>query len=253
MGNSAVKAKKNSAGKPFAVFDIDGTLIRWQLFHAIVGELAKQKQLADDAEFKIREARMTWKRRAHENSFNEYQDIMKDVYFDALKDISFDAHLRAVDKVFEEYKDQVYTYTRDLVKSLKAEGYFLLAISGSHHDIIAKLAEYYGFDDLLGAVFLTRDGKFTGEIDTPVTAKHLALENLTAKHGLTYEGSIGVGDSEGDIPILKLVETPIAFNPSKALFGEAMKNSWKVVVERKNMIYELENQDGKYFLAKTNA
>ena len=28
-------------GRPFAVFDIDGTLIRWQLYHSIADTLAR--------------------------------------------------------------------------------------------------------------------------------------------------------------------------------------------------------------------
>ncbi len=28
--------------QPFAVFDIDGTIIRWQLYHALADELAKE-------------------------------------------------------------------------------------------------------------------------------------------------------------------------------------------------------------------
>jgi len=79
------------------------------------------------------------------------------------------------------------------------------------------------------------------------------LKQLVAKHGLTFTDSIGMGDSEGDISMLEMTEHPLAFNPSKILFQQAQKQGWKVVIERKNMIYELEPADGHYRLAHTNA
>jgi phosphoserine phosphatase len=52
--------------------------------------------------------------------------------------------------------------------------------------------------------------------------------------------------------MLDLAEQPIAFNPEVALFKIAQQKGWKVVVERKNIFYELEGKDGKYQLVKTN-
>ena len=34
--------KDSTQSRPFAVFDIDGTLIRWQLYHAVADDMAKQ-------------------------------------------------------------------------------------------------------------------------------------------------------------------------------------------------------------------
>jgi phosphoserine phosphatase len=48
--------------------------------------------------------------------------------------------------------------------------------------------------------------------------------------------------------MMDIVENPIAFNPEKKLFEYIGQKGWKIVVERKNMVYELENKDGKYQL-----
>jgi phosphoserine phosphatase len=53
------------------------------------------------------------------------------------------------------------------------------------------------------------------------------------------EGSVGVGDTEGDISLLEAVELPICFNPNMKLFERAKLKDWKVVIERKDVIYEL--------------
>jgi len=49
----------------------------------------------------------------------------------------------------------------------------------------------------------------------------------------------GVGDSESDINLLEIVGKPICFNPTLTLYQEAKRRNWSVVVERKNVIYEL--------------
>jgi phosphoserine phosphatase len=54
---------------------------------------------------------------------------------------------------------------------------------------------------------------------------------------------VGVGDTESDIPFLKLVDRPICFNPNRKLYAAAKRHGWKVVVERKDVIYKIENSD----------
>jgi phosphoserine phosphatase len=36
-----------------------------------------------------------------------------------------------------------------------------------------------------------------------------------------------------------MVETPICFNPNKKLYEYAKRSGWKIVVERKDVIYDL--------------
>lgn len=233
----------------FAVFDIDGTVIRWQLFHSIVDELIKQGQLPATAKQTIREARMTWKRRTADDSFTTYEQTLVHTYLDALQNLEVSVYHTAIDTVFEEYKDQVYTYTRGLTAKLKADGYLLFAISGSQQEIVNKFADYYGFDEAIGAELEQMDGKFTGKIVSPATGKQAALDSLFQKYELEQAGSIAVGDTQSDVVLLAAVEKPIAFNPSAGLFAIAKERGWKIVLERKNVVYELESHDGSYLLA----
>jgi len=240
-------------GRPFAVFDIDGTLIRWQLYHAIADALVKLGHIDSSEYGSIRDARMTWKRRSNPNSFKEYQKELVKVYEKVLLKISYSQFEEAVETVFEEYKDQVYTYTRDLIERLKKDGYLLFAISGSQTEIIEKIADYYGFDDFVGTSYYHQNNKFTGAYQAGFEDKDKVLKKMIAKHQAKMEDSLAVGDSTGDIKMLEVVERPIVFNPEQALFDHARKKDWKVIVERKNMVYELEGENGKYVLAETSA
>lgn len=239
--------------RKFAVFDIDGTLIRWQLYHAIADALVRRGYISPDAYSAIRDARMEWKRRAHPEAFKTYEQQLVELYQKAIGQLSVESFHEAADAVFDEYKDQVYIYTRDLIMSLKKDGYLLFAISGSQSEIVEKIGRYYNFDDFAGTSYLQQDGKFTGGVKAALGAKHKVLAGFIAKHKADIAGSIAVGDSAGDISMLEAVQTPIAFNPERKLYDYAARKSWKIVIERKNMVYELEGHDGKYQLVKTNS
>lgn len=235
--------------RPFAVFDIDGTLIRWQLGHALTDELVKRGHFNKSGFEKVKQARMEWKRRAGESSYVEYEEALIDLITASITGIKVEDLKTACNAVMDKYKDQVYTYTRDLILELKSKNYLLFAISASQAEVVGMLAEYYGFDDYGGSLFETKDGYYTGEIDVLKSGrKPEYLKELVTKHCATWKGSMAIGDSEGDVPMLAAVERPLAFNPNKELFEHAKKSSWKVVLERKNVIYELEPQNGGYVL-----
>ncbi len=239
--------------KRFAVFDIDGTLIRWQLYHAIADELAKSGHIDAETYTAIREARSAWKKRTHDDSFKAYEEQLVIAYRLLLTKLTVPRFELAAAAVFDEYKDQVYVFTRDMIKDLKKRSYVLLAISGSQSEIVQKIAQYYGFDDFVGSYYHRENGHFTGKINLTVFSKDKVLQELVSKHNLTLEGSIAVGDSMSDIPMMEMVDRPIAFNPEKNLLAHAQKAGWEVVVERKNVIYNLEAKDGAYVLAKTKS
>lgn len=229
--------------QPFAVFDIDGTVIRWQLYHAMVDALLRQGFI-DSSKFEtVRIARMNWKRRVDVDSFSEYEHKLVTVFDQALKGLPVNMLELAAQTVFSEYKEQAYSYTRNLIRELKDDGYLILVISGSPSLIIKKLADHYGFDDFAATEYPTQNGFFTGEKLLTVGRKGQLLKELMAKHKLTTKGSVGVGDSEGDIPMLAICERPIAFNPSKGLLEHAQKHHWEVVVERKNVVYHMQAVD----------
>jgi HAD superfamily hydrolase (TIGR01490 family) len=237
--------------KKFAAFDIDGTLIRWQLYHAIADALARQGQIKPESYQAIKDARLAWKRRSG-SGFKDYEKQVIETYEAVLATLSFKQLDSAIDAVFEEYKDQVYTYTRDLIAKLKKEGYLIFAISGSQSEIVEKIAGYYGFDDFVGTVYQRGESSFTGDKTIGSFHKDKTLADLVKKHGVSFKKSLAVGDSQGDIPMLGLVEQPIAFNPERSLFDHASIKGWKIVIERKNLIIQLEKIDGKYQLVKTN-
>jgi HAD superfamily hydrolase (TIGR01490 family) len=236
------------AQRPFAVFDIDGTLIRWQLFHAVTDALAQLGYLNSTDYNHIRSARREWKMRLHPDSFKTYEDVMIRGFEKIITKLSVEQFTSAVDKVIGEYKDQIYIFSKDLIKELKSRNYILFAISGSQNELVSRIASYYGFHDYVGTEYIKKAGKFTGEKIFYAHDKKAVLDRLIQKHGVTTRGSVGIGDSSSDIPMLEMVERPIAFNPEKKLYDIARESGWSIVVERKNIFYKLEPKDGTYVL-----
>jgi HAD superfamily hydrolase (TIGR01490 family) len=233
--------------KRFAAFDIDGTLIRWQLYHALTDEMAKLGYISQANYAKMKHARMEWKKRAG-TSFKDYERHVIQNYNSVIKSLDFKQLDTAIDAVFKEYRDQIYTYTRDLIAKLKDEDYLLFAISGSQVEIVSKISKYYGFDDYVGSIYERTATGFSGQRTTGAFDKDKSLKALVDKYSAGYQDSLAVGDGFSDVAMLELVEKPIAFNPELTLFEHAKTKGWKIVIERKNVVFELESQDGHYRL-----
>lgn len=240
-----MKQSNRSTTKKFAVFDIDGTLIRWQLYHAVVDELAKAGHIPEHVYREVRKKRMAWKTRDFHDAFKQYEKAIVQSYEDALPKLRTDVFDALAEKVAQKYSSQVYTYTRELIDKLKHQNYMILAISGSHEELLRHVAPKYGFDDWVGSTYHRKAEGFSGEKFIASFNKAETLRKLIKKHDLSTTDSYGIGDSKSDASFLELVEHPIAFNPDSSLLAIARDNNWKIIVERKNVIYSIDELGSK--------
>lgn len=235
-----------------AVFDIDGTLFRWQLYHEIVFELKNQGMFDEDTAHRLDTALIEWQ--AKQRTWHDYEAEIIRAWEPNIASLNPEELEKIAHTVVEREGHKIYNYTKQLLDSLKAEGYFVLAVSGSPQEIAELFAKMYGFDQCIGALY-TRNGEhYTGEIArfVPGRKHEIIREFLDQNPDITLEGSVAVGDSEGDITMLEMVSRPIAFNPATGLLEAAMKHKWEVVLERKSVAYSLKEDDhGHYVLAET--
>ncbi len=235
-----------------AVFDIDGTLFRWQLYYEVVLKLADQMFFDDDDAELIRSSFHAWQSR--NLSFSEFEKTAIGVLDANLPRLSSAQFESTVTAVLNESSHKVYSYTRHLARQLKEQGYFLLAISGSMQEIAEPFSKLYGFDECIGWLYEQKKGYFTGKtLRATVGKKHQLIHDYVAAHNLSLTGSVMVGDSAGDISMLELADHPVAFNPNEKLLDVALQNNWEIVVERKNIAYSLKkDSDGHVILAKAD-
>jgi HAD superfamily hydrolase (TIGR01490 family) len=240
--------------RKFAAFDIDGTLFRSGLYREVFYELYKMGVLPTDLGEETTLKHREWRHRVHGNAFEEFERIMVgglDSYLSQLRIADYD---EAVKRVLDKKAENVYVYTRDLIKQLKADGYFIIAISGSQQELVEPFAQRYGFDAWVGQQWERGDEFFTGNVVKTHTDKDKIIERLAQLYDLTFKDSYAVGDSNGDSSMLTIVDHPVAFNPTYELLEKAIEHGWKIVVERKNASYELTKEPGHgyHVLAKTN-
>lgn len=238
--------------QPYGVFDLDGTLIRWQLYHAISQVLIDHRLLSTKHQKSIQQAKDSWQNRRSHRSFNEYENVLIDSMNQTLPGINKNDFEKICQLVFMEYKDQVHSLILDLINHLKKQNYFLICISGSPEPIVKLIANYYHFNDYAGSSLIYQDNLIHdyGLIMTG-QEKLLALNNMIKKHHLSQNNSYGVGDTLGDQYILNFVQKPIAFNPNQELYELAVQKHWTIMIERKNVQYQLNYLNDHYELAKT--
>jgi HAD superfamily phosphoserine phosphatase-like hydrolase len=125
---------------------------------------------------------------------------------------------------------------------LKGKGYYVVAISQSPKTILDEFCASYGFDKVYGRMYeIGPRDLFTGNVSELdfIADKAQVVARVLEKEGLSREGSIGVGDTDGDIPLLESVEMPICFNPNRGLYEYAQEKGWPIVVERKDVVYTI--------------
>lgn len=223
-----------------AFFDIDGTVFRSSLLIELVEQLIEQEVFPPSARDAYQDAYIDWVNR--EGSYERYIDAVVKTFITNIKGVFYGDLVDVGKFVVGEQSKHVYRYTRDLIGELKADDYFVVAISQSPKSILDDFCASYGFDKVYGRIYeLGPQDRFTGVVvdEDLIADKARIVSRVFEKQDVTPEGTIGVGDTEGDIPLLEAVETPICFNPNKRLYTHAKENGWKVVVERKDVIYEI--------------
>lgn len=221
-----------------AIFDIDGTIFRSSLLIELVEALVAKGLFPEESKDLYSKAYRNWFNR--QASYEDYIDAVILAFRSNIKGLNYQSYLEIAKQVVLDNKHRVYRYTRDLIAELKKENYYLLAISNSPKEAVQSFCEDLGFDKVYGREYEVVEGNFSGEIlhlDL-VSDKSRIIKRVIEKEKLSLAGSIGVGDSEGDVPLLDVVENPICFNPNYKLYTVAKEKAWKIVVERKDVIYD---------------
>jgi HAD superfamily phosphoserine phosphatase-like hydrolase len=226
--------------RPYAVFDVDGTIFRSSLLIEVVEDLIQAKIFPPEAQQLFEDAHKRWLDR--EGDYSTYISKVVDAFMLHIKGVHYGDFMDVARKTVASNQKRTYRYTRDLLAQLKDDGYFLLAISHSPKAILDLFCPALGFDKVYGMFYsIGPQDRFTGEIEEKslILNKAAILKRAVERESLSQDDSIGVGDTESDISFLDIVERPICFNPNSKLYQVAKVRGWDIVVERKDVIYEL--------------
>jgi phosphoserine phosphatase len=110
-----------------------------------------------------------------------------------------------------------------LLATMKASGAYAALVSGGFTDFTQAMALKLGFDENRANTLLHADGKLTGKVTMPILgreAKVEALNEITAKLGLSAKDVIAVGDGANDLGMLTLAGTGVALHAKPVVAAE---------------------------------
>lgn len=229
-----------------AFFDIDGTLYREGLIAEVFKKLVKYEIIPSDRWYKeVKPEYDKWDKR--QGNYDNYLLKMADIYVEAIKGLHKSQIEFIAKNVISQKGDRVYTYTRDRIKWHKEKGHKVITISGSPVELVREMSIKYGFDDYRGAVYaLDGDEIFTGDV-IPMwdsESKRKAINEVVEKYKIDLNESYAYGDTAGDFSMFRMVKYPICVNPTneilkKVLNDEELKKRIQIIVERKDVVYNL--------------
>ena len=113
---------------------------------------------------------------------------------------------------------------RKVVHKLKSDGFKLIAISTGLQFVTERVKQELGFDHVIGNRLNVRNGILTGGVRINIShgAKGRMLRAVLDRRGIKPREMIAVGDSEGDIPMVKMSGYSIAFNSSSEKLSAAV-------------------------------
>jgi HAD superfamily hydrolase (TIGR01490 family) len=223
-----------------AIFDVDGTIFRSSLLIQVVNALIESGAFPEETRRVYEREYTKWLDR--EGDYESYIEAVVKAFRAHLKGVHYGVLVDAADRVVEAQWKRTYRYTRDLIKELKAKDYFLLAVSHSPKTVLDKFCPRIGFDKAYGIIYeIGPQDLFTGTVvdEHLIYNKANIVKRAVEKENLTLAHSIGVGDTESDVPFLEMVATPICFNPNMKLYRTAKRLGWSVKVERKDVVYDI--------------
>ena len=100
-----------------------------------------------------------------------------------------------------------------LVETLKAHGCRTVLVTGGFHHFADRVAEWLGFERVVGNRLEVADGKLTGRLDGPISdagTKLAVLEEEAARIG-PRAYPLGSGDGANDIPMIKAASYGFAY------------------------------------------
>jgi HAD superfamily hydrolase (TIGR01490 family) len=211
-----------------ALFDLDNTLLGGDSDHAW-GMYLVAKGLVDEGEYSA----------ANDRFYAEYQagtlDIRAYLSFALAPLTRFTLDELAV--LHEEFmasfiEPLILPKALDLLAKHRALGHRLVIITATNRFITRPIAARLGVQDLLATEAEILDGRYTGNISgVPCFqgGKVVRLQQWLVEQGENLESSYFYSDSANDLPLLEVVNHPVAVDPDPRLRDWAQGNGHLVM------------------------
>ncbi|MEZ5477655.1 MAG: HAD family hydrolase [Thiolinea sp.] len=211
-----------------ALFDLDNTLLNGDSDHAW-GSFLVRKQLVDAEAFAAANERFYGQYKAGQLDIHEYNRFALRFLSEHDRD-----YLQALHQQFmqEDILPMIGQAARELVQSHRKQGHTLVIITATNHFVTAPIAAEFGIEHLLAINPKMANGRIVAEIDGVPSfreGKITRLQAWLAGRDETLAGSYFYSDSHNDLPLLEIVEHPVAVDPDPVLQDIATERGWAVI------------------------
>jgi len=113
---------------------------------------------------------------------------------------------------------------KTLLATMQAHGGYAALVSGGFTAFTGPVAAHLGFDEHRSNQFVITEGKLTGEVIPPIFGKEAkveALDDLTARLGLSDADVLAVGDGANDLSMLTRAGMGVALHAKPSVQAEA--------------------------------
>lgn len=210
----------------FALFDLDNTLLAGDSDYEW-GQFLVNKGHVDQASYE----------RANQEFFGHYKNGTLDIH--AYSAFAFEPLQRLDNQLLEDIRAEfihdiispmITDKAKDLVKEHQQQEHTLAVITATNSFVTRPIAALFGITNLLATEPKVVNGNYTREIDgTPCFQEGKVTRFNAWKQDKSMQGSYFYSDSHNDLPLLKLVDIPIAVDPDDTLRKHAEENNWKII------------------------
>ncbi len=211
-----------------ALFDLDNTLISGDSDH-LWGEFLVEQGAVDGELYK----------RENDRFYKEYQegrlDIQEFLAFSLrpLCENELEQLLCWREEFLTQMIDPIIPQAaHDLLQKHQQKGDVLAIITATNSFITGPIAKRLGVTHLLATEPERVDGSYTGGVSgVPCyrEGKVARLRSWMVLNQSELDGSWFYSDSHNDLPLLRLVDNPVAVDPDELLRKEAALNNWPVI------------------------
>ena len=213
---------------PLALFDLDNTLIAGDSDHGW-GEFLTTKKIVDAAYYK----------RMNDQFYSDYQNGQLDMAaylafsLAPLGKLS-QSELEGLHKQFmtEVIEPLWLTKAESLLQQHRDNGDVLMVITSTNRFVVEPICQKLGVEHLIATELEQQGNQFTGRVSGIPSFKEgkvIRLNDWLKSSGSNLSGSSFYSDSINDLPLLEIVDHPVAVDPCPQLREEALQRGWKII------------------------
>jgi len=211
-----------------AIFDLDNTLLGGDSDY-LWGEFLVEQNIVDAKSYQ----------QTNQDFYDQYLAGTMDIFefsafqFKPLADNTLDDLTRWREHYLtEKIKPIILPAALELITKHRQQGDDLLIITATNSFITAPIAKLLKIPHLIATEAEMINGVYTGMVaGTPSYqgGKVSRLNTWLIEQDVTLEGSYFYSDSHNDLPLLNLVEHPVAVDADSKLQAIAKQQGWKII------------------------